>query len=114
RWTRFEKHATPVRPHSRPPGTHGSNPSPAHATCRQGFSRVAYERSSSPARPVALCRLAWLGVVAGPLSVEDAIALAAQAHRGQRCFTPEAEPYIFHPLRVMLSFLDAPVDQMAA
>jgi (p)ppGpp synthase/HD superfamily hydrolase len=45
--------------------------------------------------------------------VEDAIALAAHAHRGQRYPSPEAEPYIFHPLRVMLSFRD-PVDQMAA
>ncbi|MGH9216633.1 MAG: hypothetical protein ACRDZS_10295, partial [Acidimicrobiales bacterium] len=46
-------------------------------------------------------------------SVEDAICLAAQAHRGQRYPSPEAEPYIAHPLRVMLSFLD-PVEQMAA
>jgi (p)ppGpp synthase/HD superfamily hydrolase len=47
------------------------------------------------------------------LSVEDAIVLAARAHRGQRYPSPEAEPYIFHPLRVMLSLLD-PLDQMAA
>jgi (p)ppGpp synthase/HD superfamily hydrolase len=46
-------------------------------------------------------------------SVEDAIALAAQAHRGQRYSSPEAEPYLFHPLRVMLTLLD-PIDQMAA
>ncbi len=46
-------------------------------------------------------------------SVEDAIALAAHAHRGQRYPSPEAEPYVFHPLRVMLSLVD-PVDQMAA
>jgi (p)ppGpp synthase/HD superfamily hydrolase len=46
-------------------------------------------------------------------SVEDAIVFAAQAHRGQRYPSPEAEPYIFHPLRVMIEFLD-PVDQMAA
>ncbi|MGH9287318.1 MAG: GTP pyrophosphokinase [Acidimicrobiales bacterium] len=39
--------------------------------------------------------------------------MAAQAHRGQRYPSPEAEPYIAHPLRVMLSFLD-PVEQMAA
>ena len=47
----------------------------------------------------------------GP-SLEDAIALAAHAHRGQRYPSPETEPYIFHPLRVMLSLVD-PVDQMA-
>ncbi len=47
------------------------------------------------------------------LSVEDAIALAAVAHRGQRYPSPESEPYIFHPLRVMLMFRE-PVDQMAA
>lgn len=46
-------------------------------------------------------------------TVEDAIALAARAHRGQRYPSPEAEPYIFHPLRVMLSLL-GPLDQMAA
>jgi hypothetical protein len=46
-------------------------------------------------------------------SVEDAIALAALAHRGQRYSSPEAEPYIFHPLRIMLSLAD-PADQIAA
>jgi (p)ppGpp synthase/HD superfamily hydrolase len=46
-------------------------------------------------------------------SVEDAIALAARMHRGQRYPSPEAEPYIFHPLRVMLSLVGH-VDQMAA
>jgi hypothetical protein len=47
----------------------------------------------------------------GP-SVEDAIALAARAHRGQRYSSPEAEPYVFHSLRVMLSFAD-PAEQIA-
>lgn len=46
-------------------------------------------------------------------SVEDAIALAARAHRGQRYSSPEREPYIFHPLRVMLSLGD-PADQIVA
>jgi (p)ppGpp synthase/HD superfamily hydrolase len=46
-------------------------------------------------------------------SVEDAIALAARAHRGQRHPSPEREPYIFHPLRVMLS-LGEPADQIVA
>ena len=46
-------------------------------------------------------------------SVEDAIALAVRAHRDQRYPSPESEPYIFHPLRVMLAFRD-PVEQMAA
>jgi (p)ppGpp synthase/HD superfamily hydrolase len=46
-------------------------------------------------------------------SVEDAIALAARAHRGQRYSSPEREPYIFHPLRVMLS-LGNPADQIVA
>jgi len=45
--------------------------------------------------------------------VEDAIALAARAHRGQRYPSPEREPYIFHPLRVMLS-LGEPADQIVA
>jgi len=46
-------------------------------------------------------------------SVEDAIALAARAHRGQRYPSPEREPYIFHPLRVMLSLGNA-ADQIVA
>jgi (p)ppGpp synthase/HD superfamily hydrolase len=46
-------------------------------------------------------------------SVEDAIALAARAHRGQRYPSPEQEPYIFHPLRVMLSVVK-PGDQIVA
>src|SRR5207247_6216153 len=53
-------------------------------------------------------------VAKGFRSVEDAIALAAEAHRGQRCFTPEGKPFVFHPLRVLLAFLDDPVEQMAA
>jgi (p)ppGpp synthase/HD superfamily hydrolase len=46
-------------------------------------------------------------------SIEDAIALAARAHRGQQYPSPEREPYIFHPLRVMLRS-NGTVDQMAA
>jgi len=39
--------------------------------------------------------------------------LAAEAHRGQRYPSPEPEPYVLHPLRIMLCFRDL-VDQMAA
>lgn len=46
-------------------------------------------------------------------TLEDAIALAARAHRGQRYSSLETEPYIFHPLRIMLSLAD-PADQIAA
>jgi (p)ppGpp synthase/HD superfamily hydrolase len=46
-------------------------------------------------------------------SVEDAILIATRSHRGQRYPSPGDEPYIFHPLRVMMEFRD-PVDQMAA
>src|SRR5688572_28315113 len=35
------------------------------------------------------------------LSIEDAIALAAQAHAGQQ--DKNGQPYILHPLRVMLA-----------
>jgi (p)ppGpp synthase/HD superfamily hydrolase len=52
------------------------------------------------------------GVNPVPL-VEDAIALAARAHRGQRYASPEREPYIFHSLRVML-LLGEPADQIVA
>ena len=46
-------------------------------------------------------------------TVEDAIALAARLHRGARYPSPEGEPYVFHPLWVMLRLAD-PVDQTAA
>lgn len=49
----------------------------------------------------------------GLSSIEDAIALAARPHRGQRYPSPEAEPYIFHPLRLMPSFTEC-LEQMAA
>jgi (p)ppGpp synthase/HD superfamily hydrolase len=35
-------------------------------------------------------------------NLEDAIALAVQAHRGQLYPSPVPEPYVLHPLRVML------------
>ncbi|MDG6108652.1 bifunctional (p)ppGpp synthetase/guanosine-3',5'-bis(diphosphate) 3'-pyrophosphohydrolase [Dactylosporangium aurantiacum] len=35
--------------------------------------------------------------------LEEAIALACRAHHGQRYPSPEREPYIQHPLRVMLA-----------
>jgi (p)ppGpp synthase/HD superfamily hydrolase len=35
--------------------------------------------------------------------LDEAIALACHAHRGQRYPSPEREPYIQHPLRVMLA-----------
>jgi (p)ppGpp synthase/HD superfamily hydrolase len=40
-------------------------------------------------------------VKSGAEELELAIELAARAHRGQRYPSPEAEPYIEHPLRVM-------------
>ena len=39
--------------------------------------------------------------------------MAARLHRGARYPSPEAEPYVFHALRIMLQFAD-PADQMAA
>jgi hypothetical protein len=57
--------------------------------------------------------IAFQGVDQIEPTIEDAIALAARLHRGARYPSPEAEPYIFHALRVMLQFAD-PVDQMAA
>jgi (p)ppGpp synthase/HD superfamily hydrolase len=35
-------------------------------------------------------------------TLEDALSVAVAAHRGQLYPTPEPEPYILHPLRVML------------
>ena len=46
-------------------------------------------------------------------TVEDAIALAARLHQGARYPSPDAEPYIFHAVRVMLQLTEA-VDQIVA
>jgi (p)ppGpp synthase/HD superfamily hydrolase len=43
-----------------------------------------------------------------------AIGLAAEAHRGQRYPSPEREPYILHPLRVMLAVGDSDSCRVAA
>ena len=40
---------------------------------------------------------------AAPPTLEDAVILAAEAHRGQTYPSPEREPYVCHPLRAMLA-----------
>jgi (p)ppGpp synthase/HD superfamily hydrolase len=54
--------------------------------------------------------------VNGPVPIpalEDAIALAAHAHRGQIYPSPNGEPFILHPLRVMLQ-VDGTTDRIVA
>ena len=46
-------------------------------------------------------------------SLEDAIVLAARAHVGQFYSSPEPEPFILHPLRVMLG-VTSPVARIVA
>ena len=46
-------------------------------------------------------------------TLEDAIALAAHAHRGQIYPSPAGEPFILHPLRVMLR-LESEVERIVA
>jgi (p)ppGpp synthase/HD superfamily hydrolase len=48
----------------------------------------------------------------GP-TLEETIAFAARAHQGQIYPSPGGEPYILHPLRVMLR-LEAPLDRIIA
>ncbi len=48
-----------------------------------------------------------------PPSLEDAIVLATRAHLGQLYPSPEPEPYILHPLRVMLR-VTSPVARIVA
>ncbi|HWH96047.1 MAG TPA: hypothetical protein VNT03_19445 [Baekduia sp.] len=47
------------------------------------------------------------------VALERAIALACRAHRGQRYPAPREEPFILHPLRVMLA-VDGALAQMTA
>jgi (p)ppGpp synthase/HD superfamily hydrolase len=60
-----------------------------------------------PASPATPSRTPDLGQYRGMSqdadALERAIALACRAHRGQRYPSPEAEPYILHPLRVMFA-----------
>ena len=46
-------------------------------------------------------------------ALEDAIALACQWHRGQRYPSVEGEPFILHPLRVMLR-VESDVERIVA
>jgi len=46
-------------------------------------------------------------------TLEDAIALAASAHRGQVYPSPQGEPFILHPLRVMLR-VEGTIDRIVA
>ncbi len=46
-------------------------------------------------------------------TLEDAIALAVQAHRGQLYPAPGGEPFILHPLRVMLR-VETPAERIVA
>jgi hypothetical protein len=46
-------------------------------------------------------------------TLEDALVLATQAHRGQLYSSPNPEPYILHPLRVMLG-VGSRVEQIVA
>ncbi len=48
------------------------------------------------------CMLQAMTALPAIPTLEDAIALAAQAHQGQRYPAPGGEPFILHPLRVML------------
>jgi|tagenome__1003787_1003787.scaffolds.fasta_scaffold20410279_2 (p)ppGpp synthase/HD superfamily hydrolase len=47
------------------------------------------------------------------VALARAIALACRAHRGQRYPAPCAEPFILHPLRVMVA-VDGALEQMTA
>jgi (p)ppGpp synthase/HD superfamily hydrolase len=48
-----------------------------------------------------------------PPTLEDAIVLAVQAHHGQVYPTPGGEPFIRHPLRVMLQ-VEADIERIVA
>jgi (p)ppGpp synthase/HD superfamily hydrolase len=44
---------------------------------------------------------------------EDALSVALEAHRGQKYPAPEPEPFILHPLRVMLGVAAGPAQIVA-
>jgi (p)ppGpp synthase/HD superfamily hydrolase len=46
-------------------------------------------------------------------TIEDALAVAVEAHRGQWYPAPEPEPFILHPLRVMLGVTQGPAQIVA-
>jgi (p)ppGpp synthase/HD superfamily hydrolase len=46
-------------------------------------------------------------------TIEDALAVAVEAHRGQSYPAPEPEPFILHPLRVMLGVGSRPAQIVA-
>ena len=46
-------------------------------------------------------------------TLEDAIGLAVKAHQGQVYTTPSGEPFILHPLRVMLQ-VEADIERIVA
>ena len=48
-----------------------------------------------------------------PPTREDAITFAAQAHRGQTYPAPGGEPFILHPLHVMLG-VETPIERIVA
>ena len=53
------------------------------------------------------------GALPASPTLEDAIVLATEAHRGQTYPSPEREPYVCHPLRVMLA-VRTDVERLAA
>ena len=46
-------------------------------------------------------------------TIEDALSVAVEAHRGQWYPAPEPEPFILHPLRVMLGVRSGPAQIVA-
>lgn len=46
-------------------------------------------------------------------TIDEALSVALDAHRGQSYPAPEPEPFIFHPLRVMLGVASGPAKVVA-
>jgi len=102
----------PRRAHATPP--------PSRSPCGTGQRHAGRGWGAVPPLPhladageAAPCLLQGMTTLPTTPTLEDAIALVAQAHRGQTYPIPGGAPFILHPLRVMLH-VESPAARIVA
>lgn len=75
--------------------------------------QIATTASGPSAPTTARCMLQGMTAPPATPTLDDAIVLAAQAHRSQIYPAPGGEPFILHPLRVMLH-VETPAERIVA